>query len=273
MKIMKKSFIILLCVLLSIVFVSCEANNNVFLDENYYTKDGELTISPYFAYYNNGKTVKELEDIDPEIYKEGVSEDGSLNIYFAVCNNTSFDRKINEIRVGFIQTADEYDIVEPSEFTLDNETYIAAGQSLIIPCVFEKEFVKLEAKLDEIIAQASVVYEGCVLSAKNTSDYKKGKMNYFVDELKFTQANGIEGSFSIVNESDKDEYFGTVEINFYADSKDKKINKIPLVMEINSTVKSTEKITLNYAILADNVNEEIIETKLFDIALIEIIKE
>ena len=271
MKPLKKSVLILLCVLLSTVFVSCDSSNNVFLDEAYYTKADQLTISPYFAYYNNGKTVKELEKIDPEIYKEGVLDDGSFNIYFAVSNNTAFDRKINEIRIAFIQTEEGYDIVQPTEFSLDNDTYIQAGETRIIPCVFEKEFVELEAKLDKLVAQASVVYEGCVLSAK-THNYRKGFVNYFVDELKFTSSNGVEGSFSIVNETNKDKHFGNVEINLTTNDG-VKINKIPLVMDINSTVKSGEKLTLNYAILPDNVNEDFIDTKLFDLVDIEIVKE
>ena len=196
MKIFKKSLMILLCVMLSVCFISCESNNNVFLDENYYTKDGELTISPYFAFYNDGKQVKELENIDPELYKAGAQDDGAFNIYFAVCNNKKFDRKINEIRIGFIQTDDGYDIVDPTEFTLDSETYIAAGQTRIIPCVFDMEFVKLEAKLDNIIAQASVVYEGCMLSAK-TGPYTPDGVSCYVDEFLFTSTDGIEGKFTI----------------------------------------------------------------------------
>ena len=276
-----------LCIVLSLCILatlsSCGKSNNVFYDEDYSAQENELTVSPYFAYYNNGKEVELLKEIDPEIAKEGVKEDGAFNIYFAVCNNSSFDRKITEISVDFIRVSpveNDYDadkaaqygdIVVPSIFDMDEETYIASGQTLIIPCTFEKDFVLLEAKLDELYTKATVSYEGCVLQAK-THNYQKHRVNYFVDELKFTSTNGIEGVFSIVNESEKDEYFGTVKINFYT-SKGEKINKQPLTMEINSTVKSTEKLTLRYAIFPDNVEEKIAENKLFDLVDIEIIKE
>ena len=161
-------------------------------------------------------------------------------------------------------------MVEPCEFTLDSETYIAAGQTLIIPCTFEKEFVLVEAKLDDIYAQTSVVYEGCMLSAKET-DYKKGAVNFYVDELTFTSSSGIEGKFTIFNSTTTDKYFGNVKINLTT-SKGEKVNKKPLEMNIDSTVKSGEKLTLRYAIMPDNVTDEANE-KLFDLVDIEIIKE
>ncbi len=271
MKLIKNTLIFLLIVVLCGGFTSCNSNKNFFFDENYLTEENALTVSPYFAYYNNGKLPQKLEEIDPEIYKEGALDDGAFNIYFAVSNNSLFDRKLTEIKVKFITTDDGHEIVEPCEFTLDNETYIAAGQTLIIPCTFEEEFVKLEAKLDNIIAQTSLAYESCVLSAKYAADYKKRMMNYFVDELKFTPTNGIEGSFSIINESKNDEYFGTVKINLFTD-KGEKINKEPLTMTIDSTVKKTESLTLRYAILPDNITEEA-NKRLFNYALIEITKE
>ena len=198
MKFIKNTLILLLIVVLCGGFTSCNSNQNYFFDENYLTEENALTASPYFAYYNNGKLPEKLKEIDPEIYKEGALDDGAFNIYFAVCNNSYWDRKLTEIKVKFITTDDGYEIVEPCEFTLDSETYIAAGQTLIIPCSFEKEFVKLEAKLDNILAQTSLAYEGCVLSKKVGYD-KKGAVNTYIHELKFTSSNGIEGKFTIFN--------------------------------------------------------------------------
>ncbi len=271
MKLFKKSLSVLLCVLFSLTLISCDTSKNVFLDEDYFTKDGELTISPYFAYYNDGKLVKELENIDPEIYKEGALDDGAFSIYFAVCNNTDFDRKINEIRIGFIQTDDGYDIVEPSEFSLDSETYIAAGQTLIIPCVFDAQYVKLEAKLDKIVAQASVVYEGCVLSAKQ-KNLKNNELNYYIDELVFTSSDGIEGSFTIDNQCDEDKTLKDISFMLYT-NKGEKITKQPITMNVDATIEAMSVLTLNYAVLPDNVSDDIKKTKLFDTVEIKILGE
>ncbi|MBQ4155588.1 MAG: hypothetical protein IJD90_02145 [Clostridia bacterium] len=246
MKFIKNSLILLLIVVLCGGFTSCNSNQNFFLDEDYLTKEDELTISPYFAYYNNGKLPEKLKEIDPEIYKEGALDDGAFNIYFAVCNNSDWDRKLTEIKVKFITTKDGYEIVEPCEFTLDNETYIAAGQTLIIPCSFEKEFVKLEAKLDNILAKTSLSYEGCVLSEKGAY-WSPDAMDIFVNEFKFTDTNAVEGKFTIFNGTGAADYFGTVKINLFTD-KGEKVNKEPLIMEIDSTIKGGEELTLRYAI-------------------------
>lgn len=271
MKFIKKSLSLLLIVVLCCSFVSCNSNQNFFLDEDYLTKEDELTISPYFAYYNNGKLPEKLKEIDPEIYKEGAVDDGAFNIYFAVCNNSEFDRKITEIKVKYIKTDDGYEIVEPCEFTLDNETYIESGQTLIIPCSFEKEFVKLEAKLDNIIAKTSVAYESCVLSAKNVPENTNDVL-YYVEELKFTSSNGIEGKFTIDNQTNKVKKFKNISFMLYTD-KGEKITKTPVKMDIGCTVDSSSILTLNFAILPDNVSDGIKETKLFDKVQIKVLGE
>ena len=270
MKFVKSLVLVLLALSLCVCFVSCNSSKNFFYDENYLTKEGAITASPYFAYYNDGKLPEKLEEIDPEIYAEGPLDDGAFNIYFAVSNNTKFDKKITEIKVNYIRNLNDYEMVEPCEFTLDNETYIAAGQTLIIPCTFEKEFVLVEAKLEDIYAQTSVVYEGCMLSAKET-DYKKGAVNFYVDELTFTSSSGIEGKFTIFNSTTTDKYFGNVKINLFND-KDQKINAQPLSMNIDSTVKVGEKLTLRYAVMPDNVTEKANE-RLFDYVYIEVTED
>ena len=271
MKFIKNTLILLLIVVLCSSFTSCNSNQNYFFDENYLTQENALTASPYFAYYNNGKLPQKLKEIDPEIYKEGALDDGAFNIYFAVCNNSEFDRKITEIKVKFITTDDGYEIVEPCEFTLDSETYIAAGQTLIIPCSFEKEFVKLEAKLDNILAQTSLSYEGCVLSAKNVPENTNDVL-YYVEELKFTSSNGIEGKFTIDNQTNKVKKFKNISFMLYTD-KGEKITKTLVKMDMSCTVDSSSILTLNFAILPDNVSDDIKETKLFDKVEIKVLGE
>lgn len=272
MKFLKKSFCVVFSVLLCFCSVSCKSSSNVYSNtENYYTKSGELTISPYFAYFNDGKEVKELEEIDPEIAKEGVSDDGAFNIYFALCNNSPYDRKINEIKVNYIKNADNYDIVDACEFTMDNEVYLASGQTKIVPCVFEKDFVKLVAKLDDLSVKASVVYEGCVVNGADP-ETKADTLTSSVKELKFTSSDGIEGSFSIKNNFLKAKNIGEISFMIYADG-DKKITKQPVKMQVDSTVESGEMITLKFAVLPANVNDEIKENKLFDSVEIKITEE
>ncbi|MEE1002854.1 MAG: hypothetical protein U0L17_03845 [Acutalibacteraceae bacterium] len=272
MKFLKKSFCAVFSVLLCFCVVSCKSSNNFYTNtDNYYTEDGELTISPYFAYYNDGKEVKELEEIDPEMAEEGVSDDGAFNIYFALCNNSPYDRKINEIKVDYIKNADDYDIVESSEFTLDNEVYLSSGETKIVPCVFEKDFVKLVAKLDDLSVKASVVYEGCVVNGAEP-ETKANTLTASVKELKFTSSDGIEGSFIIKNNFSKEKNVGQIAFMLYTDGGEK-ITKNPVKMQVDSTVEPSETITLKFAVLPANVSDDIKENKLFDSVEIKISEE
>lgn len=272
MKYFKKTLCIIFAVFMCFCVVSCKNSKNIYSNtENYYTKDGELTISPYFAYYNDGKKVEELEEIDPEIAKEGVSDDGAFNIYFALCNNSPYDRKINEIKVKYIKNADNYDIVEPCEFTMDNEVYLPSGETKIIPCSFEKDFVKLVAKLDDLSAQASVVYEGCVVNGAEP-ETKVNTLTASVKELKFTSSNGIEGSFTIKNSFSKEKNIGKIAFELYTDEGEK-ITKKAVEMQVDSSVRANENITLKFAVLPSNVNDNIKENKLFNSAEIKISEE
>lgn len=273
MNLLKKSLCVIFAVLMCVTAVSCnKASGNVYSNtEDYYTKDGELTISPYFAYYNDGKEVKELEKIDPEIAEEGVLDDGAFNIYFAVCNLSSYDRKINEIKVNYIRNADNYDIVEACEFTLDNDVYIASGQTKIIPCVFEADFVKMEAKLKDLSSEVSIVYEGCVVEGAEPETIANS-LTASVKELKFTSADGIEGSFSIKNNFSAEKNIGKISFMLYTD-EGKKITKKPVEMDIDSSIESGEQMTLKFAVLPDNVSDEIKEIKLFNSVEIKITEE
>lgn len=271
MKFFRKTACLLLAVIICLSFVSCNSENNVYLTNDYYTKDGELTISPYFAYYNNGKVVAELEEIDPEMADEGPLDDGSFNIYFMVCNNSPYDRKITEITVDFIRNKDNYDIVEGTEFSMDDETYIASGEKLIIPCVFEADFVNLEAKLKGLSAKATIAYEGCVVNGAEPEKVADS-LTSSVKELTFTDADGIEGSFTIQNNFNTDKTIGTVSFMIYTNSG-AKITKEPVTMNVDTTLGAGEQITLKYAVLPGNVADSIKETKLFDSVEIKLTEE
>lgn len=271
MNFFKKAGALIISAVICAVSVSCASSSNVYNPRDFYTKAGELTISPYFAYYNNGKQVEGLDEIDPEMAEEGPLDDGAFNIYFALSNNSPYDRKITEIMVDFIKNKENYDIVEASEFSMDDETYIGSGQTLIIPCVFEKDFVKLEAKLQSLSAKASVSYEGCVIDG-NDPDTIDNSLTASVKELKFTSTDGIEGSFSIKNNFKEKKNIKKISFMLYTD-ENAAITKDKVEMNINSEIEAGEQITLRFAVLPGNVSDDIKESKLFNSVKIIISEE
>lgn len=271
MKFFKKAIACIFAVLMSFSVVSCEGKSNVYNNlDGYYTEEGEFTLSPCFAYYNDGKQVPGLFELDPEMAKE-VLDDGAFNVYFVASNLSPFDRKITQIKIDYIKNADGYDIVQASVFDMDNEVYIASGESKIIPCVFEKEFVNLIAKLNDISAKATIVYEGCVVNGAKPEE-KANSLTASVKELKFTSANGIEGKFSIKNNFAVSKKINKISFMIYTD-KGVKITKQPIKMDVDSTIEAGEMMTLRYAVLPSNVNEKITNTKLFDSVKIEFTEE
>lgn len=266
---------VLFCIIISAVILlsttACKGSSNVYDNKNYFTKGGALTASPRFAYYNDGKEVSELEEIDKEIFDEGVKDDGSFTIYFAVSNNTDFDRKITSLKVKKIQTKDGKDIVEPSEFSMDSDVYIASGETMLIPCIFEKDFVLMNARLKDLVCETTVSYEGCVVSGKEPLENANG-FAYSVAELKFTSTNGIEGSFYIKNNDKFDAALGKISFELYTNDG-KKITNSPVEMDVNQTIEEGGVVKLKYAVLPDNVSKEIAESKLFDSVEIKVTEE
>ena len=55
MNFFKKAGALIISAVICAVSVSCASSSNVYNPRDFYTKAGELTISPYFAYYNNGQ--------------------------------------------------------------------------------------------------------------------------------------------------------------------------------------------------------------------------
>lgn len=270
MKRIKQLVCVMFAVLISLSITAC-GSNNVYNNENYLTKAGALTASPRFAYYNDGKEVPELEEIDKEIYDEGVVNDGSFTIYFAVSNKSEFDRKITSINVQKLTNKSGYEIVKPSEFTMDSDVYIAAGQTMIIPCIFDKEFVLMNVKLDSLASKVSVKYEGCVLKGAEPEKLSSG-FSYSVSSLKFTSTNGVEGSFFIRNNDNTTKKLG--KISFELQTNDgKKITKAPVEMNVDTEIEAGDVITLKYAVLPGNVSSKVTKTKIFDSVEIKVTEE
>lgn len=271
MRYIKTALCVLVAVILSVFVSSCNTSSNVYDNENYYTKGGELTASPRFAYYNDGTEVAGLEELDKEIYDEGPVDDGSFTIYFAVNNSTPYDRKINSLNIKYIRTKDGYDIVEPSEFSMDSDVYIASGESRIIPCVFEKDFVLMQAKLKNLSSSVSISYEGCVVNGDEPQKQESG-FSYSVKEMKFTSTNGIEGSFYIKNNNQRTEKIGKISFMLYT-NEGKKITNKPVEMVVDTEIESGDILTLKYAVLPNNVSEDIVNNKVFDAIEIKVTEE
>lgn len=257
----KKIICVLTAVLMSVVTVSCNGSTNVYDNEDFYTEDGRITVSARFAYYNNGKKIEELKDFDSERYKEAPTDDGSFTIYFAVSNNTDYDKKITDINVEYIKNSKEYNIVEPADFSMDEDFYLVAGETQFIECNFEKAFVKMVATLDTLTTKASISYEGCVVNGAEPED--NGGISYSVKEAKFTSTNGLNGSFCIKNFSKNAVDIGELSFMLYTD-KGIAVTKNPIKMTLDLTLNPSESSTYNFGVLADNINDDIKESKLFN---------
>lgn len=267
-----KKIICLLVIILNCFFItSCSNSSNVYDNTDYFTEEGKLTVSVRLAFYNNGKEIPGLAELDPELEIEGVKDDGGLSVYFAACNNSKYDRKLTDIAVNYIRNKDNYDIVEPCEFSFDNEVYIASGQTIFIPCVFEKDFVKLEARLDGIVSETALTYEGCVINGDEPEE-KANSITYSIKEAKFTSSDGIEGSFAIKNNFKTDKKINQISFMIYTD-EGKTVTKSPVKMDVDATIASGESIVLKYAVIPDNVAEKIKENKLFNSLKIKVTEE
>lgn len=257
----KKIFCVLTAVLFSTVLVSCNGSSNVYDNENYYTEDGKITVSARLAYYNNGKKIEELKDFDNERYKEAAVNDGSFSVYFAVSNKTEYDKKITDINVEYVRNSKNYDIVAPADFSMDEDFYLAAGETQFIECNFEKDFVKMTATLDKLTTKTSISYEGCVINGADPED--NGGISYSVKEAKFTSTNGLNGAFCIKNFSDKPIKIDSVAFSLYTDGGEK-ITKKKVSMTLDLTLNPDENSTYNFGITADNINNDVKDDKLFN---------
>lgn len=262
----KRIICIFTAVLMSLFTVSCNGSSNIYNNENYYTEDGRITVSARFAYYNNGKKIEELKDFDSERYKESPVNDGSFTVYFAVSNQTDYDKKITDINVEYIRNSKNYDIVEPADFSMDEDFYLKSGETQFIECNFEKDFVKMVATLDTLTTKSSVSYEGCVVNGADPED--NGGISYSVKEAKFTSTNGLNGSFCIKNFSEKTVSLGSISFMLYTD-KGIAVTKKPVKMNLDLKLNPSESSTYKFGVTADNINKDIKENKLFNTIVIK----
>ena len=154
---------------------------------------------------------------------------------------------------------------------MDSDVYIASGETMLIPCIFEKDFVLMNARLKDLVCETTVSYEGCVVSGKEPLENANG-FAYSVAELKFTSTNGIEGSFYIKNNDKFDAALGKISFELYTNDG-KKITNSPVEMDVNQTIEEGGVVKLKYAVLPDNVSKEIAESKLFDSVEIKVTEE
>ena len=264
----KKLICFIMSVLFALYFVSCDTTaSNYYDNEDFYTKQGEITVSARFAYYNNGQKYEALKNIDKEKYKEKTTDDGSFTIYFAVSNLSKYDKKITEIGVEYIRNSKNHDIVKETTFDLDSDFYVAAGETRLAECNFEKSFVKMTATLDELKTKTTVSYEGCVINGKEPEN--NGGIGYSVKEAKFTVSSGLEGSFYIKNFTKTNQKIGKIRFMLYTD-KNIPITKKAIEISVDDTIGAGKVKAYNYGVLQNNIDSDIKNDKLFNSIIMKV---
>lgn len=262
----------LVCLVLSICFLICLASceksgSNYYDNEDFYTKQGEITVSARFAYYNNGSKYEALKKIDEQRYNEKPVNDGSFTVYFAITNLTKYDKKITSIGVDYIVNLNDYDIVKKSTFDLDSSFYVASGETRLAECNFEKSFVKTTATLDELKTKTSVSYEGCVVNGKEPEN--NGNIGYSISSAKFTASSGLEGEFYIKNFTKKAQKIGKISFMLYT-NKNMPITKKPIKISVDDTIEAGKVKAYSYGILQNNIEDDIKNNRLFDSIIMKV---
>lgn len=243
--------------------VSCNSGN-VYNNPDYYWEEGKLIAAPRFAYYNNGDEVKGLKELDAQMAAEGVKNDGSFVIYFAVTNKTGFDKKITSISINSIVDSSGNTVVKPDEVEINDDVYLANGQTINIPCSFSKDRVEREIRLSdgEFNTTTDVIAESCVVNGPEPAKADSG-LTGSVAKAVFTEADGIEGIIKIRNNNKTDINLNTISFTLLTD-KGVKVTNEPVSMNVDTTLGADEVISLDYAVIPKNVNEKVTENKDFN---------
>ena len=238
MSVLKRILSAALCIamsVLSVCILSGCGNNKFEIDyADVYKEEGKISASPFSAEYGS---------------------DGKLTVVVAVHNGTDYTKILKSINISSLKNKKGFDIVEANNFTLDDKKYIEPNTITLYECVFEKDQVKANVKLDTL----------------EDVPAESDKEGYTVNimEGEFNSAGGFEGKICVRNTYKTAKTPYGISFDIYDDSG-RKVNT-ETVYKINNdvTIQPNKMVTLNVDLTADYVNQEIAKDSNFNMLYIK----
>lgn len=201
--------------------------------------------------------VKENGKISASPYSAEYGSDGKLTVVVAVHNGTEYTKILKSINVMSLKNKKGFDIVEANNFVLDDKKYIEPDTVTLYECVFEKEQVKANVKLDTLQSEITLEYKGCVKTDEKPNESDKEGYTFNIMEGEFNSAGGFEGKICIRNNYKTVKTPYGISFDIYDDSG-RRVNT-DTINKINNDVKiqPNKMITLKVDLTADYVNQEI----------------
>lgn len=240
MSVLKRFLSAVLClavIIMSVCVMSGCSNNKFQIDyADVYQEKGKISASPYSAEY---------------------SSDGKLTVVVAVHNGTEYTKILKSITVTSLKNKKGFDIVEANAFTLEDKKYLEPNTISLYECVFEKEQVKANVKLDTLESEITLEYKGCVKTDEVAAESDKEGYTVSIMEGEFNSTGGFEGKICIRNNYKIAKTPYGVSFDIYDDSG-RKVNT-DTIYKINNDVKISpnKMVTFNIDLTADYVNQEI----------------
>ena len=240
MSVLKKISSAALCLavlILSVGVMSGCSNNKFQIDyADVYQEKGKISASPYSAEYGS---------------------DGKLTVVVAVHNGTEYTKIIKSINITSLKNKKGFDIVDANNFTLEDKKYLEPNTISLYECVFEKDQVKANVKLDTLQSEITLEYKGCVKTDEVAAESDKEGYTVNIMEGEFNSSGGFEGKICIRNNYKIAKTPYGISFDIY-DDNGRKVNT-ETVYKVNNDVeiKPNKMVTFNVDLTADYVNQEI----------------
>ena len=249
---LKRFLSVALClsVLISCACALSGCGNNKFKIE--YTdvvqENGKISASPYSAEYGN---------------------DGKLTVVVAVHNGTEYTKILTAVNITSLKNKKGFDIVEANRFTIDDKKYLEPNTISLYECVFEKEQVKANVKLETLESEITLEYKGCVKTEDVPKESDKECYTANIMEGEFNSTGGFEGKICMRNNYKTAKTPYGISFDIY-DNLGRKVNT-ETIHKLNNDLEiaPNKMVTLNIDLTADYVNQEIAQKCDFDMLYIK----
>ncbi|MBQ2677017.1 MAG: hypothetical protein IJF54_06440 [Clostridia bacterium] len=243
---MKKTvYKIIAAVLAAVMVISMSSCNNVATKQfncDLLWEKGKISARPTNAYYD---------------------EEGQFIVVVGVTNSTNHAKVVHTLEVVSIKDIKGRDIIEGSEFVLDEPVVLEQGKATYIQCDFEKEKVLFSSDLKQLSSEITVKFYGCVKNGPQPAESDTEGYTMTIPEAVFSDSGAIEGKIAIRNNYKTDKTPSNISFSIKTNSGEV-ITKENVQISNSVTIKAGGTLTIAFTLVPNNIKDSFAESRAFD---------